>query len=162
MKNTKPKNSQIRSKFWEVYTINQLNEREWEALCDGCGKCCLHKLEDEESGQIESTKISCRLLDCQTCKCGQYSARKQFVPDCVVLSPSNINKVAYWMPKTCAYRLLYEKKSLYSWHPLISGSTESVHEAGISVKDVCIPEFEVPEEDWGDYIFDESHDQKPS
>jgi hypothetical protein len=156
MKKEEEKRTRLRPKFWEQYVINELNESEWEALCDGCGKCCLHKLEDEESRAIEYTKISCRLLDCKTCKCGQYLIRKQFVPDCVVLSPRNIDKVAYWMPETCAYRLLYEKKPLYSWHHLISGSTETVHEAGISIRNICIPEFEIPEEEWEDHLFDET------
>lgn len=154
MNDTEMKNK-LRPKFWEQLPIEQLNKEEWEALCDGCGKCCLHKLEDEETGSIEYTKISCRLLDDHTCKCGQYSIRKNFVPDCVVLSPANIKKVAYWMPDTCAYRLLYERKPLFDWHPLISGSPESIHDAGISVRGVCVPEFEIPEDEWEDYVIDD-------
>ena len=155
MSNTEKKNKKFRQKFWEKLPIEQLNKDEWEALCDGCGKCCLHKLEDEETGNIEYTKISCRLLDDQTCKCGQYSIRKKFVPDCVVLSPVNISKVAYWLPNTCAYRLLYEGKPLFDWHPLVSGKKEAVHEAGISVRGICIPEFEIPEDEWEDHLMDD-------
>ena len=155
MKRSNPKESILRDEFWNKFSLDKLSPKEWEALCDGCGKCCLHKLEDQETGEIEFTKVSCRLLDSHSCKCGQYETRKQFVPDCVVLSPNNINEVSYWMPQTCAYRLLHEGKPLYSWHPLISGSTDTVHQAGMSVREKCIPEFEVPEEEWEDHIIDE-------
>ncbi len=107
---------------------------EWEALCDGCGKCCLNKLEDADTGEVEFTRVACRLFDGETCRCGHYAIRKQFVPECVVLTPENIEHNAYWMPRTCAYRLLYEGKPLYDWHPLISGRPASVHEAGVSVR----------------------------
>ena len=149
------KENAIRKEFWKHYKIDQLNINEWEALCDGCGKCCLQKLEDENTNEIEFTKISCRLLDTETCKCGQYANRKDFVPDCVVLTPRNLKSVAYWMPNTCAYRLLYEKKPLFDWHPLVSGTNETVHKAGVSVKGWAIPEFEVSQEDWEDYIIEQ-------
>jgi len=145
----------LRPKFWEKVALKNLTAKEWEALCDGCGKCCLNKLEDEESGEVVFTRVACRLLDDQTCRCGQYDIRKQFVPECVVLTPKTLPDVAYFMPATCAYRLLHEGKPLYDWHPLISGTPESVHEAGQSVRGWTVPEFEISEEDWEDYVIEE-------
>jgi hypothetical protein len=145
----------LRPRFWEEVPLKNLTPREWEALCDGCGKCCLNKLEDPDTNEIAFTRIACRLLDDSTCRCAQYEIRKQFVPDCVVLTPRNIADIAYWMPTTCAYRLLHEGKPLPDWHPLITGTPESVHAAGVSVRDRTVPEFEVPEEEWEDYIVEE-------
>lgn len=144
----------LRPEFWKR-PLNTLTPREWEALCDGCGKCCLNKLEDADTGEVFFTRVACRLLDNETCRCGQYEERKRFVPECVVLTPKSLPKVAYWMPSTCAYKLLYEGKPLYDWHPLISGRAESVHEAGESVKGWTLPEYEVPEEDWEDHIIED-------
>ena len=145
----------LRPRFWEKYPIDRLTQAEWEALCDGCGKCCLNKLEDEETGEVALTRVACRLLDDSTCRCGQYATRHQFVPECIVLSPKNMDKNLYWMPETCAYKLLWQGKPLYDWHPLISGDPQTVHDAGVSVQGITIPEFEVPEEDWEDYIIEE-------
>lgn len=145
----------LRPLFWERVPLKNLAPKEWEALCDGCGKCCLNKLEDPETGEIAFTRVACRLLDGETCRCAQYPIRRQFVPECVVLTPANIAKIAYWMPASCAYRRLWEGKPLAPWHPLISGSAETVHEAGISVKGWTVPEFEVLEEDWEDHIIEE-------
>ncbi len=145
----------MRPEFWASVPLEKMTTAEWEALCDGCGKCCLNKLEDEETNEVVFTRVACRLLDDTTCRCAHYEIRKQFVPDCVVLTPENIHKNAYWMPTTCAYRLLAEGKPLYHWHPLISGSDQTVHDAGISVQDITVPEFEVPEEDWEDYVIEE-------
>lgn len=145
----------LRPRFWEKYPMDRLSQAEWEALCDGCGKCCLNKLEDEETGEVALTRISCRLLDDSSCLCGQYATRHQFVPECIVLTPKNMDKNAYWMPETCAYKLLWQGKRLYDWHPLISGDPQSVHDAGVSVQGITIPEFEVPDEDWEDYIIEE-------
>ncbi|MGE4325041.1 MAG: YcgN family cysteine cluster protein [Pseudodonghicola sp.] len=142
-------------RFWERKPLRQMTDREWEALCDGCGKCCLNKLEDEDTGEVALTCVACRLLDDETCLCAQYEIRHQFVPECIVLRPENIDTHAYWMPQTCAYRLLWEGLPLYDWHPLISGDPESVHRAGVSVRHRTVPEFEVPEEDWEDYIIEE-------
>ncbi len=144
----------LRARFWEL-PLAQLTRREWEALCDGCGKCCLNKLEDEESGEITFTRVACRLLDNETCRCAQYDIRLQFVPECIVLSPKNIGKTAYFMPQSCAYRLRAEGRSLPEWHPLISGDPDSVHAAGRSVRGWTVPEFEVCEEDWEDYLIEE-------
>mgnify|MGYP001793507468 FL=1 len=145
----------LRERFWERVPLKNLTPREWEALCDGCGKCCLNKLEDEDTQEVALTRVACRLLDDQTCRCAQYDIRLQFVPECVQLSPKTLPNIAYWMPETCAYRLLHEGKALYDWHPLISGDPQTVHDAGVSVQGWTVPEFEVPEEEWEDHIIDE-------
>ncbi len=142
-----------RTRFWER-PIGKLNAAEWEALCDGCGKCCLNKLEDEDTGEIAFTRVACRLLDGESCRCAQYPIRRQFVPDCVVLSPATLGKVAYFMPRTCAYRLRHEGKPLPEWHPLLTGDPESVHDAGQSVRGWSVPETEVAEEDWEDHVIE--------
>ena len=142
-------------RFWERKALTAMSEKEWEALCDGCGKCCLNKLEDEDTGHVELTRVACRLFDDSTCRCAQYDIRHQFVPECIVLKPSNIDDHAYWMPQTCAYRLLWEGKPLFDWHPLISGTAQSVHDAGVSMQDKTVPEFEVHEDDWEDHIIEE-------
>lgn len=142
-------------RFWEHKSLDRMTRREWEAVCDGCGKCCLNKLEDEDSGEIALTRVACRLLDDQTCLCAHYEIRHQFVPECIVLRPGTLEKNMYWMPQTCAYRLLWEGKPLYDWHPLISGNPESVHRAGVSLRGQTVSEFDTPEEDWEDYIIDE-------
>ncbi len=144
----------LRHKFWER-PLKSLSENEWEALCDGCGKCCLNKLEDDETREVAFTRVACRLLDGETCRCAQYDIRLQFVPDCVVLKPETIDDIAYWMPSTCAYRLRAEGKPLYDWHPLISGDPETVHAAGQSVRGWTVPEFEVPEDEWEDHIIED-------
>ena len=141
--------------FWKHKPLKSLTSEEWEALCDGCGKCCLNKLEDEDTGEVALTRIACRLLDDQSCKCGQYPIRHQFIPDCIVLKPSNIDENAYWMPKTCAYRLLWSGQPLFDWHPLISGNPETVHTANISVRSMTLSEFDINEEDWEDHIIEE-------
>lgn len=141
--------------FWKHKPLKSLTSEEWEALCDGCGKCCLNKLEDEDTGEVALTRIACRLLDDQSCKCGQYPIRHQFIPDCIVLKPSNIDENAYWMPKTCAYRLLWSGQPLFDWHPLISGNPETVHTANISVRGLTLSEFDINEEDWEDHIIEE-------
>ncbi|RMD46563.1 MAG: YcgN family cysteine cluster protein, partial [Alphaproteobacteria bacterium] len=121
----------MRPRFWEL-PLEQLTPDEWEALCDGCGLCCLHKLEDADTGEIVWTRVGCRLLDPETCRCGNYALRKTLVPDCVVLTRRNIAEIAYWMPPSCAYRLRHEGRPLPSWHPLVSGDPGSVHREGPS------------------------------
>ncbi|MEK9929327.1 MAG: YcgN family cysteine cluster protein [Rhodospirillaceae bacterium] len=125
--------------FWQTKTLPQMSQAEWESLCDGCGRCCLVKLEDEETGDIALTDIACRLLDNQRCKCKKYDTRHEIVPDCVRLTPKNISQLK-WMPKSCAYRLLAEGKDLAWWHPLISGNKETVHQAGISIQGKTVSE----------------------
>ncbi|KAF0675781.1 YcgN family cysteine cluster protein [Profundibacterium mesophilum] len=145
----------LRPRFWETVPLAQMRPAEWEALCDGCGKCCLNKLEDADTGQVELTRVACRLLDDATCRCAHYETRKQFVPECVVLTPGNIGDIAYWMPRTCAYRLLHEGAPLPEWHPLRTGDPQSVHAAGVSVRGWTVPEFEVAEDEFEDYIIEE-------
>ncbi len=147
--------SGLSDRFWERKPLADLSRKEWEALCDGCGKCCLNKLEDDETGDVALTRIACRLLDDGTCRCSHYDIRHQFVPDCIVLTPDNLDSHIYWMPATCAYRLLHEGRPLYDWHPLISGSAQSVHDAGVSVQGWTVPEFEIPEDEWEDHIIAE-------
>lgn len=146
----------LRDRFWERVPMKDMSPREWEALCDGCGRCCLNKLEDEDTGEVVFTRVACRLLDGDTCRCGNYDIRKSLVPDCVHLTPDTMKDVAYFMPRTCAYRLIHEGKPLYDWHPLISGDAASVHAAGVSVQGWTIPEFEVDEDDWEDHLIDDS------
>ena len=141
--------------FWKRKPIQKLSRKEWEALCDGCGKCCLNKLEAADTGQVALTRIACRLLDDDSCRCAHYDNRHQFVPDCIVLTPDTIESHAYWLPKTCAYRLVWEGRDLYDWHPLISGDAETVHRAGVSVRGLTLSEFDVADEDWEDHIIEE-------
>lgn len=142
-------------RFWERKPLRKMSQKEWEALCDGCGKCCLNKLEDEDSGDVALTRVACRLLDDDTCRCAQYDIRHQFVPDCIVLKPENLDTHAYWMPETCAYRLLWQGNPLPDWHPLISGTAQSVHDAGISVRGMTVSEFDIPQDEWEDFIIEE-------
>jgi uncharacterized cysteine cluster protein YcgN (CxxCxxCC family) len=144
-----------RPRFWETVPLKDMTRTEWEALCDGCGKCCLNKLEDADTGEVVLTRVACRLLDDDTCRCTQYDIRHQFVPECIVLKPGNIDKNLYWMPETCAYKLLWTGQKLYDWHPLISGDADSVHRAGVSVQGMTVPEFVVGEDDWEDHLIEE-------
>ena len=125
--------------FWQNKRLGDLTPAEWEALCDGCGRCCLHKLEDEDTGELYFTNVACRLLDLESCRCRAYGRRAELVPDCLILSPSNRDLFTQ-LPSTCAYRLLAEGRSLPDWHPLISGNPDSVHRAGISVRDKVVSE----------------------
>ena len=124
--------------FWRDKTLAEMSQTEWESLCDGCGKCCLHKLR-EKSGALKLTNVACRLLDTETCRCTNYPRRKSLVPDCVVLTPATLPAID-WLPSTCAYRLVQEGKDLPDWHPLMSGEEASVHAAGISMGGRCISE----------------------
>jgi uncharacterized cysteine cluster protein YcgN (CxxCxxCC family)/very-short-patch-repair endonuclease len=119
--------------FWKTKSLYQMTEAEWESLCDGCGKCCLIGLEDEETGIVHLTDVSCKLLDGQTCRCTDYENRKSKVHDCVKLTPQNVPDL-YWLPKTCAYRLVAQGDDLKWWHPLVSGDPETVHAANVSVR----------------------------
>ena len=142
----------LRPKFWETVPLKKMTAPEWEALCDGCGKCCLNKLEYEDTGEVEYTRIACRLLDGETCRCSDYGNRFAHVPECVRLTPKSLPKIAYWMPATCAYRLLWQGETLPDWHPLVTGDPDSTHKAGQSVQGWTLPESAVPEDDWEDYV----------
>lgn len=144
----------LRPTFWENVPLTKMTADEWEALCDGCGRCCLNKLEDPDTGHVALTRVSCRLLDNESCRCAQYEIRHQFVPECIRMTSKTISKHAYWLPNTCAYKLLYEGKKLPEWHPLRTGTEQTVHDAGISVQGWSIPEFEVPEDEWEDHIIE--------
>ncbi|MGZ9811217.1 YcgN family cysteine cluster protein [Pseudoroseicyclus sp. H15] len=145
----------LRLEFWRHYRLDRLTQAEWEALCDGCGKCCLNKLEDAETGEVALTRVSCRLLDTGTCRCSHYENRRDYVPECIQLTPKTIQKHMYWLPATCAYRLVHEGRDLYDWHHLKSGSLEAVHEAGISIAGQAVSESEISEDDWEDHIIEE-------
>lgn len=119
--------------FWRSKSLEEMTEAEWESLCDGCGRCCLVKLEDEDTGRILATDIGCRLFDAGTCRCRDYENRSQTVPDCVTLTPDAVRTLS-WLPPTCAYRLVGEGKDLPWWHPLVSGDPQTVVEAGVSVR----------------------------
>ena len=137
--------------FWKK-PLEELSKPEWEALCDGCGRCCLAKLEDEDTGEIYYTNIVCRLFEPQTCRCADYANRRKKVPDCIVLSLKNVRTLD-WLPPTCAYRLRAEGSDLCWWHPLVSGSQETVHQAGVSVRGRAGPsEDDVALDDYPDYI----------
>jgi uncharacterized cysteine cluster protein YcgN (CxxCxxCC family) len=146
--------SGIRAKFWETVPLEDMSKPEWEALCDGCGRCCLLKLEDEDTEEVAFTNVACRLFDDATCRCTQYALRRQMVAGCVVLTPENIGRNAHWMPGTCAYRLLHEGRPLPGWHPLLTGDPTSTQAAGIAMQGRVVMEYEVDEDDLEDYVIE--------
>lgn len=131
----------VTNNFWETKTLDQMNRAEWESLCDGCGKCCIHKLEDEETGELLPTNVACKLLDRHSGQCTNYRHRRAFVPECVRLTPARLREID-WLPESCAYRLIDEGRPLPEWHPLVSGDPESVHRAGISVRGWTVSEVD--------------------
>ncbi|MBI1339171.1 YcgN family cysteine cluster protein [bacterium] len=137
--------------FWKTKTLAQMSEQEWESLCDGCAKCCLVKLEDEDTSEIHYTGLHCRLLDARTCQCSDYPNRRKIVPDCVKLTPESVGDLD-WLPRTCAYRLVNEGRDLYDWHHLICGDRWEVHRRGVSAMDKTINEDDVDPEDAEDHI----------
>jgi uncharacterized cysteine cluster protein YcgN (CxxCxxCC family) len=125
--------------FWKSKSLDEMTPDEWESLCDGCGRCCLHKLRDEDTDELSFTNVSCRLLDLKTCRCRNYERRRDQVPDCVSLTPAALAEID-WLPPSCAYRLVAEGRDLFWWHPLVSGDPATVHEAGVSVRGRAVDE----------------------
>lgn len=138
--------------FWKRKTLDEMTAAEWESLCDGCGRCCLNKLEEEGSDRTYFTDVACRLLDHESCRCKDYENRLEKVPDCVLLTPQTVREIP-WLPPTCAYALLARGRDLYWWHPLVSGDPETVHAAGISVRGrVGACESQVPDDELENWI----------
>ncbi|MGA7268422.1 MAG: YcgN family cysteine cluster protein [Aestuariivirga sp.] len=138
--------------FWKAKSLAEMSRAEWESLCDGCGRCCLNKLEDEDTGQFLYTRAACKLLDLNSCRCSDYPNRARRVSDCVSLTPENVGTLG-WLPATCAYRLLDEGKPLAWWHPLVSGDPATVDEAGISVKGEAYSEEGIAVDDLVDHLW---------
>lgn len=134
-------------RFWEDVPLDRLDRGQWEALCDGCGKCCIHKLEDEDTGELLPTNVACRLLNRTTGQCSDYKHRHAYVPECIRLTPAKLVEMD-WLPETCAYVLRAEGKSLPEWHYLVCGDREAVHRAGASVRG-----WTISEDDAGDLEF---------
>jgi len=142
--------------FWKTRSLEEMTPQEWESLCDGCGKCCLAKLEDEDSGDIYFTSVGCRLFDAGLCRCTDYDNRQARVADCIRLTPENVRTIA-WLPGTCAYRLVAEGRDLPRWHHLVSGSRETIHRAGKSMQGrVTALETDMAEpEDYFDHLMED-------
>lgn len=137
--------------FWRTKTLAEMSDGEWESLCDGCGLCCLNKLEDWDTGEIVWTSIRCQLLDDESCRCKDYENRQATVPDCIRLTVKSVSEIS-WLPPTCAYRLVRDGEDLYWWHPLVSGDPETVHLAGISARGRTVSEEGIDVEDFEDYL----------
>jgi len=141
--------------FWNEKPLEALTPAEWESLCDGCGRCCLVKLQDEESGELHYTALACAELDLESCRCRHYDSRLERVPDCIALSAASLGEYP-WLPNSCAYRLVAAGQALPTWHPLLSGSTESVHAIGISVRNFAVSENDLESDlDIEDYLLEE-------
>ena len=139
------------NRFWETKALGDMNREEWESLCDGCGKCCLIKLEDEDTGLINYTRVVCRYLDQAKCRCTVYDKRRKLVPTCLELHPDELEGL-HWMPSTCAYRLLFEGKPLPIWHPLIAGNRKAMQESGNCVTNRVVSEDYVHEDGLDEHI----------
>jgi len=142
----------MRDRFWEKVPLAEMTKAEWEALCDGCARCCVVKLEDEDTGELYYTDVACRYLDCERCRCTAYEERTAKAPDCLKVTPAFLAERARWLPETCAYRQLHEGRPLEPWHPLLSGQQETVEEAGISMKGELVSEVLVHADDYEDHV----------
>jgi uncharacterized cysteine cluster protein YcgN (CxxCxxCC family) len=140
-----------RQPFWKTKTLEEMTREEWESLCDGCGRCCLVKLEDEDTAEVYLTRLACGLLDVKTCRCKDYANRFSKMPDCLEIDVKKARELK-WLPATCAYRVVDEGRDLAWWHPLVSGTGETVHQAGISVRGLAMSERRVKEENYMNYI----------
>ncbi len=134
----------IKDQFWRHKSLHEMDNEEWESLCDGCGQCCLIKFQDEDTDELLHTRLTCKLLDIGACRCTDYDNRHERVRDCVVISPDSVGTLD-WLPHSCAYRLVAEGRDLYWWHPIVSGDPDSVHQAVVSVRDWASSEEGVPE-----------------
>jgi hypothetical protein len=140
--------------FWESKKIHELSQDEWEALCDGCGKCCLQKLQDEDTEELHFTCISCQFLDTYSCQCKVYENRFEHLPECLNLTKENLQTALPWLPSTCSYKLIYEQKPLPDWHHLVTENKNTIHILNLSVRDKVISELDVDEDDWEDFVVD--------
>ncbi len=138
--------------FWKSKSLAEMTRAEWESLCDGCGRCCLNKLEDEDTGKFLYTRAACKLLDIGTCRCTDYPNRSKKVPDCVTLTSQNIGSLG-WLPESCAYRRLEEGRGLAWWHPLVSGTVQTVRDAGISIHDEAYTEEGITVDELIDHLW---------
>ena len=139
--------------FWEAKTLDEMSPGEWESLCDGCGKCCLHKIDDVNNSEILYTRVACQFLDLDTCRCRHYCRRSELVSDCVGLTPEMVKKIT-WLPESCAYRRLFEGRGLAWWHPLVSGTPDTVRMAGMSICDWAVPERYIHLSELDAYVID--------
>jgi uncharacterized protein len=149
--------SEQQEPFWRRKRLDEMTQAEWESLCDGCARCCLHKLQDVDTGEIFYTNVACRLLDFQSCQCTNYKARTELIHTCVQLTPELAGSLK-WLPPTCAYRRLAEGKDLEWWHPLVSGDKNIIHELGISIRGYAISEDEIDMDHLEDYVTDDLED----
>jgi len=143
----------MQTKFWETKKLAEMNTEEWESLCDGCAKCCLNKLEDEDTEEIFFTCVACDLVDLDSCRCTKYSERTILVPECIDLTQHDFSEYT-WLPATCAYKLLSDGKPLPDWHPLVTGNKESVFDAGVAIRSFAIKESQIDIEDLEEHIIE--------
>ncbi len=146
----------ISPEFWQKKQLHEMTLEEWEALCDGCGICCLFKMEDADTGEVQLTNVACRYLDLEQCRCQLYDVRGSAMPSCIKLTPSKVSKLT-WLPPTCAYRLVMTGQPLPGWHPLISGDLDSVHRAGVSVKGCVMREADADMSRIEEYVVADLH-----
>jgi uncharacterized cysteine cluster protein YcgN (CxxCxxCC family) len=146
----------LSEKFWETIPFEQLNSKQWEAICDGCAQCCAHKLQDEETDEIFYTNIVCQYLDTKKCQCSVYDDRHTYVPDCIKITPENANKLT-WIPDTCGYKLLAKGEPLPEWHPLMTGDINSTEKANMSIRNKVISEADIEMDDLEDYLVEDDY-----